>query len=103
MSRHTQSLSWSQRFNPQHWGRPTAYAALATSMMLVGAYVALSKELLTVFPPFALAWVRFLIAAVFMAPWLLTWRGKVASVPKHDRWVLFGMSFFGNLDRKSVV
>ena len=31
-----------------------------------------------------------------MAPWLLTWRGKVASVPKHDRWVLFGMSFFGN-------
>lgn len=83
-------------WQPRHWGRPTAYAALAASMMLVGAYVALSKELLTVFPPFALAWVRFLIAAVFMAPWLLTWRGKVASVPKHDRWVLFGMSFFGN-------
>jgi drug/metabolite transporter (DMT)-like permease len=31
-----------------------------------------------------------------MAPWLLTWRGKVAQVPRHDRWVLFGMSFFGN-------
>lgn len=82
--------------HPQHWGKPTAYAALAGSMMLVGAYVALSKELLTVFPAFALAWIRFLIAAVFMAPWLLTWRGKVASVPQHDRWVLFGMSFFGN-------
>lgn len=83
-------------WHPHNWGKPTAYAALAASMMLVGAYVALSKELLTAFPPFALAWVRFLIAAVFMAPWLLTWRGKVTTVPKHDRWVLFGMSFFGN-------
>ena len=96
MPRHDPPLSFFASLNPHHWGKPTAYAALAASMMLVGAYVALSKELLTVFPPFALAWVRFLIAAVFMAPWLLTWRGKVASVPKHDRWVLFGMSFFGN-------
>lgn len=96
MVRHDPPLSFFSSLNPHHWGKPTAYAALAISMMLVGAYVALSKELLTVFPPFALAWVRFLIAAVFMAPWLLTWRGKVASVPKHDRWVLFGMSFFGN-------
>ena len=75
MARHTEPLSSSfAGLSPQHWGKPTAYIALAMSMMLVGAYVALSKELLTVFPPFALAWVRFLIAALFMAPWLLTWR-----------------------------
>ena len=65
-------------------------------MMLVGSYVALSKSLLEVFPPFALAWVRFCIAALVMYPWLKSWRGKVAAVPSHDRWALFGMSFFGN-------
>lgn len=76
--------------------RPIAYAALATSMMLVGAYVALSKNLLHAFPPFVLAWVRFMIAAGLMLPWLAQWRGRVAQTPRHDRWVLFGMSFFGN-------
>ncbi len=86
----------STRFSPQNWGKPTAYLALITSMMLVGSYVALSKSLLQHFPPFALAWVRFLIAAVFMLPWLKTWQGKVAAVPTHDRWALFGMSVFGN-------
>ena len=95
LASHTPAARWS-RLDPQHWSKSTAYGALALSMMLVGAYVALSKELLIVFPPFALAWIRFLIAAVFMAPWMLTWRGKVAQVPKHDCWVLFGMSFFGN-------
>ena len=82
--------------SPQNWSKPTAYIALASSMMLVGAYVALSKSLLHYFPPFALAWVRFLIAALVMLPWLREWRGQVHSVPKHDRWALFGMSFFGN-------
>ena len=82
--------------SPEHWGKPTAYIALASSMMLVGAYVALSKSLLNYFPPFALAWVRFLIAALVMLPWLREWRGRVQSVPTHDRWALFGMSFFGN-------
>ena len=84
------------RLHPQHWGRPTAYVALAASMMLVGAYVALSKELLLSFPPFALAWVRFLIAGIFMFPWLWTWRGHVRRTSRNDRWLLFGMSFFGN-------
>ena len=84
------------RLSPKNWNKSTAYMALASSMMLVGAYVALSKSLLQHFPPFALAWVRFLIAAVVMLPWLREWHGKVHSVPKHDRWALFGMSFFGN-------
>lgn len=85
-----------RRFSPAFWGRGEAYVALLVSMMLVGSYVALSKSLLVFFPPFALAWVRFLIAAVVMWPWLHSWRGQVASVPVGDRWVLFGMSFFGN-------
>ncbi|MGL4766480.1 MAG: DMT family transporter [Formosimonas sp.] len=72
------------------------YAWLALSMMLVGAYVALSKHLLPDFPPQALAFVRFSIAAVFMAPWLLEWRGKWRQVGLRDAAVLFGMSFFGN-------
>lgn len=43
---------------------------LASSMALAGVYVALSKPLLVVFPVLLLAWLRFLIAAVVMAPWL---------------------------------
>ncbi|GHA75429.1 membrane protein [Formosimonas limnophila] len=66
------------------------------SMSLVGSYVALSKQLLPSFPPFALAWVRFIIAAIFMVPWLLEWRGRWRSVSRLDALVLFGMSFFGN-------
>lgn len=72
------------------------YFWLGLAMALVGSYVALSKQLLPSFPPFALAWIRFLIAAVFMAPWLLEWRGKWRNVSRSDKWVLFSMSFFGN-------
>lgn len=72
------------------------YTYLTLSMALVGAYVALSKQLLPSFPPFALAWIRFMIAAVFMFPWLKEWKGRWREVPRHDRFVLFGMSFFGN-------
>ena len=72
------------------------YALLTASMLLVGAYVAFSKALLPYFPPFVLAWLRFIIAAVFMAPWLLEWRGQWRGVSRMNRWVLFGMSFFGN-------
>lgn len=72
------------------------YVCLALSMALVGSYVGLSKQLLPTLPVFALAWVRFMIAAVFMAPWLLSWRGVWRHVPTKDAVVLFGMSLFGN-------
>ena len=74
----------------------TGYLWLALSMALVGSYVALSKQLLPSFPPFALAWIRFIIAAVFMASWLSEWRGRWRTVSRRDKWVLFSMSFFGN-------
>ncbi|PWW48948.1 threonine/homoserine efflux transporter RhtA [Melaminivora alkalimesophila] len=50
--------------------RPLAYALLALSMSLVGAYVALSKPLAAAFPVFLLAWLRFGIGGVAMLGWL---------------------------------
>jgi len=47
-----------------------AYACLASSMALVGSYVALSKPLVAVLPVFLLAWLRFGIGAIAMLPWL---------------------------------
>ena len=72
-----------------------AYLSLAASMALVGSYVGLSKVLVLVFPIFLLAWLRFGIAAVAMVGWV---RRDVAEQPlsKHDRWLLFFESFFGN-------
>ena len=72
-----------------------AYLSLAASMALVGSYVGLSKVLVVVFPIFLLAWLRFGIAAVAMAGWVK----RSADEPKlsrHDRWLLFFESFFGN-------
>jgi drug/metabolite transporter (DMT)-like permease len=72
-----------------------AYLSLAASMALVGSYVGLSKVLVLVFPIFLLAWLRFGIAAVAMAGWVK----RSATEPKlsrHDRWLLFFESFFGN-------
>ena len=72
-----------------------AYLALATSMALVGSYVALSKPLLGAFPVFVLAWLRFAIGAVAMAPWLRKPVGEPAmSRRTHAR--LFAQSWFGN-------
>ena len=48
-----------------------AYASLATSMAVVGSYVGLSKLLVAAFPIFLLAWLRFGIAAVPAATWVL--------------------------------
>jgi len=45
------------------WG---AYACLASSMAMVGAYVGLSRLLVAVFPIFLLAWLRFGMAAIAM-------------------------------------
>jgi len=72
-----------------------AYLCLASAMSLVGSYVALSKVLVVVFPVFLLAWLRFGIAAVAMAPWTKR-PPHEAPLSRHDRWLLFVESFFGN-------
>jgi drug/metabolite transporter (DMT)-like permease len=72
-----------------------AYLALAAAMAVVGAYVGFSKVLVIVFPVFVLAWLRFGIAALAMAPWLR----RPANEPPLDartRRLLFLESFFGN-------
>ncbi len=72
-----------------------AYLCLSSAMVLVGSYVALSKVLVIAFPVFLLAWMRFGIAAVAMAPWVRRGAGE-APLSRHDRGLLFVESFFGN-------
>ncbi|HEY1392788.1 MAG TPA: DMT family transporter [Methylibium sp.] len=72
-----------------------AYGCLAASMALVGSYVGLSKLLVTVFPIFLLAGLRFGIAAVAMLGWLKRGTGEV-NLSRHDRILLFWESFLGN-------
>ncbi|HEX4599073.1 MAG TPA: DMT family transporter, partial [Burkholderiaceae bacterium] len=72
-----------------------AASRLLTSMTLVGAYVALVKPLTVLFPIFALAFLRFAIAAVALLPW--TWRGSTEpALTRAEAWQLFLQSFFGN-------
>jgi drug/metabolite transporter (DMT)-like permease len=73
----------------------TAYAALAASMTLVGSYVGLSKLLVSAFPVFLLAWMRFGIAALAMPHWLRRSAGE-ARLSARDRRLLFWESFLGN-------
>jgi drug/metabolite transporter (DMT)-like permease len=72
-----------------------AYLSLASGMAVVGAYVGFSKLLVTVFPVFLLAWLRFGIAAVAMATWA---KRSASEVPldARGRRLLFIESFFGN-------
>ena len=72
-----------------------AYGCLALAMAVVGAYVGFSKALVVIFPVFLLAWLRFAIAAVAMAPWL---RRPASEAPLDARThrLLFLESFFGN-------
>ena len=72
-----------------------AYVSLALAMAIVGAYVGFSKALVVIFPVFLLAWLRFAIAAVAMAPWL---RRPATEQPLDARThrLLFLESFFGN-------
>jgi drug/metabolite transporter (DMT)-like permease len=72
-----------------------AYLLLAASMALVGSYVALSKPLVAVLPVFALAFLRFGIAAVAMLPWTARAAGE-PPLTRQEQWQLFTMSFFGN-------
>lgn len=75
--------------------RLTAYACLALSMSLVGAYVALSKPLVAAFPVMLLAWLRFGIGALAMAHWLPRPADEPPLTPRL-RGLLFLESFLGN-------
>lgn len=72
-----------------------AYAALMSSMVLVGSYVGLSRLLVAVFPVFLLAWLRFGIAALAMVHWVRRTPGEARLTPR-DRRLLFWESFLGN-------
>lgn len=72
-----------------------SYACLASSMVLVGSYVGLSRLLVAVFPIFLLAWLRFGIAAVAMARWVHRTKDE-PRLTGAQRWLLFWESFFGN-------
>jgi drug/metabolite transporter (DMT)-like permease len=74
---------------------PWAYASLAASMALVGSYVGLSKLLVGIFPVLLLAWLRFGIAAIAMAGWVVR-RPNEAPLSHRDRRLLFWESFLGN-------
>jgi len=77
---------------PARW---LAYLALASSMALVGSYVALSKPLVAAFPVFLLAWLRFGLGGVVMLHWLPAPAGATPLSPR-TRWLVFLESFFGN-------
>jgi drug/metabolite transporter (DMT)-like permease len=64
-------------------------------MSLVGAYVALVKPLTALFPLFALAFLRFAIAAVLLLPWSRRASGEPA-LTRFEARQLFLQSFFGN-------
>ncbi|BBL24564.1 MULTISPECIES: DMT family transporter [Comamonas] len=75
--------------------KPVAYFCLGLSMTMVGCYVALTKPLVAAIPVFLLAWLRFGIAAVAMAPWLRK-TGVEVPMTRQTRGLLFLESFFGN-------
>jgi drug/metabolite transporter (DMT)-like permease len=75
--------------------RLTSYLLLTASMTLVGTYVALSKPLVAAIPVFALAFLRFGIAAAAMLPWSLPRRHE-AALTRREHLLFFLMSFLGN-------
>lgn len=75
--------------------RLAAYGCLALSMSLVGAYVALSKPLVAVFPVLLLAWLRFGIAALAMPHWLRRAPDEPVMTGR-TRGLVFLESFLGN-------
>lgn len=72
-----------------------AQGCLALSMALVGSYVALSKPLLTVWPVFLLAWLRFGIGALAMLGWLRRPADEAALTPATHK-LLFLSALLGN-------
>lgn len=75
--------------------RPLAYLCLATSMSLVGSYVAMSKPLVNALPVFLLAWLRFGIGGLAMWRWLRKPAGE-PPITSHTRRLLFLESLLGN-------
>ncbi|WP_296507395.1 DMT family transporter [Rhodoferax sp.] len=75
--------------------RLLSYALLASSMALVGSYVALSKPLVMVLPVFLLAWLRFGIGGLATLHWLKRPADEPPMTPA-TRKFLFLESFFGN-------
>jgi drug/metabolite transporter (DMT)-like permease len=75
--------------------RALSYLLLLSSMSLVGTYVALSKPLVAAIPVFALAFLRFGIAAIAMIPWTPRTADE-SPLTRLERRQLFTMSFFGN-------
>jgi drug/metabolite transporter (DMT)-like permease len=75
--------------------RLVAYGQLTLAMVIVGAYVAMSKPLVAVFPVLLLAWLRFGIAAVMLLPWTFKPSGEPTWTAS-DKRTLFLQSFFGN-------
>lgn len=71
------------------------YLCLATSMALVGSYVALSKPLTAVMPLFLLGWLRFGIGATAMASWIRKPPSEAPMSPATKK-LVFLESFFGN-------
>ena len=72
-----------------------AYLCLASSMALVGSYVALSKPLVAALPVFLLAWLRFGIGGLAMLHWLRKPADEPPLTPR-TRGLLFLESFLGN-------
>lgn len=72
-----------------------AYFCLASSMALVGSYVALSKPLVAALPVFLLAWLRFGIGGLAMLRWLRKPADEPPLTPR-TRGLLFLESFLGN-------
>lgn len=64
-------------------------------MTLVGTYIALAKPLVAAIPVFALALIRFAIAAVALAPWTRAAPGE-RKLSRVEHGQLFLQSFFGN-------
>jgi drug/metabolite transporter (DMT)-like permease len=75
--------------------RLLAYGCLATSMSLVGSYVALSKPLVAAIPVFLLAWMRFGIGGAAMLHWLRKPGGEPPMTSGTKR-LVFLESFLGN-------
>ena len=75
--------------------RVLAYACLATSMSMVGSYVALSKPLVAAIPVFLLAWMRFGIGGAAMLHWLRKPASEPPMTPAIRR-LVFLESFLGN-------
>ncbi|MBV8666081.1 MAG: DMT family transporter [Burkholderiaceae bacterium] len=76
-------------------GRLSAFACLALSMTLVGAYTALSKPLSAAIPVFLLLWLRFAIGGLAMPHWLKK-PADEAPLARRTHALLFLESFLGN-------